>query len=67
MEEPCFARTRIADDAQIRQFVEAVVNPGKEDVVAGNHFKKGAEIDVAVDEGTDFAKEIGLGPVLFNV
>jgi hypothetical protein len=59
-----FAAAVVAPHTEVREFVEAVVEPGEENVVAGDPLELRGEIDVAVDVGLDLRRELGLRAIL---
>ena len=61
-----FAAAVVAPHAEVRELVEAIVEPGEEDVVAGDPLELRGEIDVAVDVCLDLGRELGFRSVLFR-
>ena len=59
-----FAAAVVAPHTEVRELVEAVVEPGEENVVAGDPLELRGEVDVAVDVGLDLGHELGLRAVL---
>lgn len=58
MEEARFACAVVAERAEVGEGFEEVVEPGEQDVVAGEAFVEGVEVEVGVDEGLDAADEV---------
>src|SRR5947207_14496134 len=60
------ARSRVTPKPEIRQLVEAVIDPGQDHVIQGDLFIQGTDVHVAVDEVADLGKEFGLQTVLLR-
>ena len=60
-------REIIAPQAQIGQFVEAVIDPTEQDVVRGDAFEARTDIDIAMDESLNLADELGLAAIFFRL
>ena len=60
------AMTVVAANAEVRHFVEGVIDPGQEDVIAGEPLKRRREIDVPVDVLLDVPDELRLASVFLR-
>src|SRR3546814_10567773 len=61
------AGTVVADQPEVRDFVECVVHPREQHVVRGDVFVNRRKCDVAVDEGLDVIQQLGLAAHLTDL